>query len=386
MTKQGTAILDENGRALITEEQARKGNTTLLASFGSRKELDEMMDRIMRVLTVFDPTMGPLKESGYPEGMTRKLYQKEALQMASVALAHGLDPFTSEIYPLVDKRSGFKVGIGRDAWSKALAYRLIAEGGGHAWPQFRQITDPDERSILAQGSPAGAIIYECKLYDSRSAESVTELIKSLTSAGAPWSDIKKIAGEPFTAGIGWYAPKSFTKSNDESFPPHERAKKRAYCAAVKLRAHLPFNVNDGSDDLPDDYSGPKMPEQSAASAATVNSAASSTASTASSATSEAQSAEQRARDAAAVFGDGQETASSVEHVATDGSTDGAPAEQSAAKEKSALEIQRERYSKLFKRATDLKLKPKSFTMNTTAPALQGMADTLEAEIKKAEGA
>jgi hypothetical protein len=241
-------VLDENGKVVIG------GNgKTLLAPFGSRKEIAELADRIERMLKVYDPTLEG-------KGDNRKLSKTEALRMASVALAHGLDPSIGEIYPVVSKKGVFSVGVGRDGWSKALAFRLNAEGGGNAWPEFHMIIDEGERQRLQV--PAGAICYECRLRDTRTVEATVKLIEAMSKAGASWQEIKELAGPGYVIGIGWYKPSGGYE--DLQYPPIQRAMKRAYCDAVKKRAHLPFEIEEGTDVLPDDYTGPMLSERAAA--------------------------------------------------------------------------------------------------------------------------
>lgn len=356
-------ILDEQGQELITMSEARRGRS-LLASFGSRKEIDEMIDRILRspMSVIYDPTMNA----------SRKLTRAEALQIAMTSLSHGLDYFSGEIYGIINKQGVFAVRAGRDGWTKALAIALENEGGGHAWPIFRRVLNETEREELSQGAPAGAIIYVCELHDSRSHETFDNTVKAMSASGATWQDIKELAGKPYVVGVGWYAPSNNTQSQDKLYAPIERAKKRAYCAAIKLRAHLPFDVGDAAEDLPDEYTGEKLSDRRpAASETVVEQKASET-------VVEQKTEEQKtqqARDRASVFGDEHEGEQVVEQKTE---------EQTTTQVETPLEVERKRYTALFNQASKLKLKPTPLSIKDSAAMLKGKADALEAKIKAAQ--
>lgn len=356
-------VIDEQGQELITMSEARRGRS-LLASFGSRKEIDEMIDRILRspMSVIYDPTMNA----------SRKLTRAEALQIAMTSLSHGLDYFSGEIYGIINKQGVFAVRAGRDGWTKALAIALENEGGGHAWPIFRRVLNETEREELSQGAPAGAIIYVCELHDSRSHETFDNTVKAMSASGATWQDIKELAGKPYVVGVGWYAPSNNTQSQDKLYAPIERAKKRAYCAAIKLRAHLPFDVGDAAEDLPDEYTGEKLSDRRPAASETVVEQKTETK------TETAEEREQRKSDARAVFGDDAEQV--VEQTASETVVE----QQATQVVETPLEVERKRYTALFNRASKLNLKPTPLSINDSAITLKGKGDTLEAQIKATE--
>jgi hypothetical protein len=219
---------------------------TLLAPFGSRTELNEYANRLSLTYRV--------KLKG---GETRKLSQAESIRFASVCLAHGLDPYAGEIWASEGKDGELVIKTGRNGWTKAIAIQLRNEGGGNCWAEYRQIVEEAERVQLL--IPKGAIAFECRLYDTPSIRAYTEAVERLSRAGASWDEIKGIVGNrPYSSGLGVYQPSDKTRWQDESYPPIERAKKRAYEAAVKYRFALPFDQIEGSDELPREYTGPML--------------------------------------------------------------------------------------------------------------------------------
>lgn len=232
------------------------GGRTLLAPFGSRAELNEYANRLVLTYRI------KLKHDE-----VRKLSKTEAIQFASACLAHGLDPNVGEIWASESKDGQLVIKVGRNGWTKAVANQLRNEGGGNAWTEYRQIVDEAERLQLLV--PKGAVVFECKLFDTPSIRAYSEAVERLSKAGASWPEIKEALGSrPYSVGIGMYSPSDKTKYQDEQYTPVERAKKRAYEAAIKYRFALPFDEIEGAEELPAQYTGPML-DSRAASQATV---------------------------------------------------------------------------------------------------------------------
>jgi len=238
----------------MTQEIVSGNGRTLLAPFGSRAEVAEYANRLKATYRI--------KLKG---GEVRELTKTESIRFASACLAHGLDPNVGEIWATEGKDGVMVIKPGRNGWTKAVATQLKNEGGGNAWAEYRQIVDESERIQLL--IPAGAVAFECKLFDTPSIRAYSEAVERLSKAGAPWPEIKEALGSrPFSTGIGIYSTGANTKYQDEQYPPIERTKKRAYEAAVKYRFALPFDEIEGSDELPPEYTGPMLdsPKQAAA--------------------------------------------------------------------------------------------------------------------------
>jgi len=240
----------------MTQEIVSGNGRTLLAPFGSRAEVTEYANRLKLTYRI--------KLKG---GETRELTKPESIRFASACLAHGLDPNVGEIWATDGKDGVMIIKPGRNGWTKAVATQLKNEGGGNAWAEYRQIIDVAERIQLFV--PAGALVFECKLFDTPSIRAYSEAVKRLSKAGASWPEIKEALGSrPFSVGIGMYSPSEKTKYQDEQYPPIERTKKRAYEAAIKYRFALPFDEIEGSEELSPEYTGPMLgaPKQAAAEA------------------------------------------------------------------------------------------------------------------------
>jgi hypothetical protein len=239
-----------------TQEIVSGNNRTLLAPFGSRAELTEYANRLEITYRI--------KIKG---GEVRRLTKPESIRFASACLAHGLDPNVGQIWATEGKDGEMIIKIGRNGWTLAVATQLKNEGGGNAWTEYRQILDEAERVQLLV--PKGAVAFECKLFDTPSIRAYSEAVERLSKAGASWPEIKEALGSrPYSVGIGIYLPSDKTKYQDESYPPVERTKKRAYEAAIKYRFALPFDEIEGAEELPAQYTGPMLgaPKQAAAEA------------------------------------------------------------------------------------------------------------------------
>lgn len=187
-----------------------------LIGFGSRDSVRELADRI---------------RLGVPGG--RKLEQSEALVLAQIALAHGLDPFTGEIWYIPG--TGPMVGI---KGLRKAAQKEARKNGGNYWTEFRRISDPEEMDSL--NIPAGALAFECRLLDSQSILSYAGSVKALRDAGFSHAEATALTGgRPTTIGYGYLKPGESTK-----MPAVQCAMKRAEADAIKRRYHIPFSFGD----------------------------------------------------------------------------------------------------------------------------------------------
>lgn len=227
---------NQNGQQVMVQERGK----TLLSRYGSRPEIAELADRIQKVIPV-----------RLNEGQVRRMILAEAQYLAEASLAHGLDPFVGQIYLLV-VRDIPTIHIGPAGYEVQATRQLQREGGGNWWPEFERIDDEQARADLLV--PRAAIAYRCKLYDSPTIRTWTAAIDTMSRAGAEWREIMSILGsKPFAEGLGFYVPNG--GKQDEKYPPHERARKRAFHAALKKRFALEMD-GDSDGDLAPDFTGP----------------------------------------------------------------------------------------------------------------------------------
>lgn len=190
--------------------------------FRSREEVRELAERIRIAV---------------PGG--RKLEDNEAIALAQVAAAHGLDPFIGEVWyiPGVGPCVGIK-GLRKVAAQKA------AEEDGNYWTEFHQMSGEEKEAYLI---PANALAFRCHLFDSATIRAYAESIRQLTLAGIPYEVSLQIVGErPKTVGVGWWVPGEQTKMK-----PAQCAMKRAEADALKRRYHIPFGFDvEQQDDQP----------------------------------------------------------------------------------------------------------------------------------------
>lgn len=226
-----------NEHAVVVKNNSR----TKLAPYGSSTEVEILARRIL--------LSRKIKLSG---GGSRPLTPVESARMASLCIAHGLD-YETDVDPMVDQDGETRFILKREALTKAAHRALEKAGGGNFWFEDRQITDPDER--LRLNILPGEIAYETKIFDTPSIREYSMSVERLSNAGATWAEITATLGSrPYVSALGSYAPSVKTQKQDAKWNPHERAKKRAHCAALRIKYNLPFDeYADGADDLPDDY-------------------------------------------------------------------------------------------------------------------------------------
>lgn len=230
----------------IIQPQAR----TALGSWGSRKEIAELADRFRRALKI-----------SLPAGESRWLSVSESLYLAQASLLHGLDPLAGEIVPL-EMRGKFCLHFPAAAWMKGGRQQLAEEAKGQSanfWPEFDPIQDEARRALY--GVPAGALAFECRLYDTLSCRSYTDLVKELLPK-MPWEKVLEVAGKerPCVRGIGWMTAEDMKAMardrRDNAYSPAEVAQKRAYKQALKKRFGLSIPETESDGMLPDEFTGP----------------------------------------------------------------------------------------------------------------------------------
>lgn len=227
-------------RTELVVPEARQPQT-LLAPYGSRREIMEYADRLMASV--------PVRLQG---GQVRAMTLPEAKKLAEAALAHRLDPHLGQIYLLVDNKGIPSLHVGPSGYELHASRQMKQEGGGSWHSEYVAVTEAQERNELMV--PPKGIAYHCRLYDTRTTLAYVEGIKAATAAGATWPEIIAVFGQkPFTPGFGLYVP--IGGRPDDMYPPHSRAKKRALHDALKKRFALEFpGISDG--DLPEEFTGP----------------------------------------------------------------------------------------------------------------------------------
>jgi len=203
-----------------------------LAALGRRPEVKELARRIQ--------TQGPA-------GM--KLTGPEALTLAQYSFSLGANPLIGETWLLKsqDRVLGVMPGV--------RLYRRRADENDERtdnvrWMEPEVVADSDARSQL--GVPLDArICVSVRLYRRSQTQAYAALAESLSKAGAPWSDIRQIAGtKPYITGVGYV-----TSSEKSKMPDYQCALKRAEVHALKQAYHLPFGfiaLGEGAEsEVPD---------------------------------------------------------------------------------------------------------------------------------------
>jgi len=203
-------------------------NQKAIEVFGSREDIREMTDRLINMMPG-----------------TNNLTQKEALTVAQVAVAHGLDPFTGEVWGIksaTGKWYGVMVGI---AGRRKLARRQADQEGGTYWTEPPKLVAPE-----LYNAPANAVVYEVVLHDTVTTQAYAKSIHTLTTAGIPYKDAIAMMGPaPSVIGVGIATPDEQSKMD-----LHSRAKKRAESYALKQRFDIELKGVEFYDesDLPND--------------------------------------------------------------------------------------------------------------------------------------
>lgn len=188
----------------------------------------------------------------------QKLTDVEANATAQLAWALRLNPFTGDVYPLKSRRevdgkwidvfAGVTVGI---AGRRKLARRHINEI--HPGKTFTTscFVDSADKAIGKTDPKFGeAVCWRCELRDEATTDNWIARLKELTAAGVPYNEVKDIIGPaPVFVGYGVAYTSEKSKMN-----LHDRARKRAEAAALKLAYDIEFpNDNGGDIDTTEEY-------------------------------------------------------------------------------------------------------------------------------------
>lgn len=188
-----------------------KREGTELAHFGNRSQVRELAERIQMML---------------PGG--ENYTKPEALTLAQMAVAHGLDPFNGEIWLIKGKDGrvhGSLVGI------KGL--RKLAKHQSKFWIEFERATDPKE-----YGASENSIVHIAILKDKVNLDAWADAVRSFVDLGFDLDQAQKMAGKaPQTVGIGIWEPGDQTKMK-----PVQASMFRAEKDAIKRRFDVPFDV------------------------------------------------------------------------------------------------------------------------------------------------
>lgn len=195
-------------------EVSRNGGA--LAPWASRGDVRELDARLSQMLPGAD-----------------KLNTGQRLALAQASLAHGLDPFNGEIWMIPGR--GLMIGV------KGLRKKAHEQVKGNYWPEFIELTDPEQRLRLR--IPAGALAFECRLFDSENLRTYAESCERLLKAGIPWEAVREMVGsKPYTPGYGVLKAGENTKME-----PVQCAMKRAEADAIKRRFDVPFGLTVEAD-------------------------------------------------------------------------------------------------------------------------------------------
>ncbi|KKM76454.1 hypothetical protein LCGC14_1379950 [marine sediment metagenome] len=203
-----------------------------LEPYGPRKALEELTRRLM----LMDTSKNPLNVN-------------EAMLVIQTASTTQLNPFAQELWAWVQiLRSGKRVLTimpGRRGLLR-LAREQAEHMGTHFNEEYRRITDPEERAELA--IPAGALAFECKVYDSLTRESWVKSFTDLNHAGMKADQVLAQIGDcPYARGYGYVTADEMKTLDDGSnkMAHAERASKRAFMSGLKKKFDLPFGAISG---------------------------------------------------------------------------------------------------------------------------------------------
>ncbi len=199
--------------------------TKALAPFASKNEITEMQGRLLEAMPG-----------------SRKLEPSQAMALAQIALAHGLDPFTGDIWWIPG--SGAMIGIKGLRKEASRGIRKEADEAGLAygsyWGIATRIVDP---KTIAAGDEDLAYKYE--LRDTVSIAAHANSLKRYLDMEMDLDQAIAIVGPaPTVVGYGIYKKGEATKMQ-----PTEAALKRAEAHALKQRFNVEFNIEVGNGDM-----------------------------------------------------------------------------------------------------------------------------------------
>ena len=185
-----------------------------ITHYGRRDDIKELANRLQKMMP----------------GAAR-FTEAEALTVAQIAIAHGLDPFNGEVWGIKYEKpanSGNWVWAGTMVGVKGL--RKAARRQGNYWTEFRRV---EPKQYNAADS---AVVWECHLRDTDRVMAYGKSINALTSSGMPYSEAVQMLGPaPVYIGIGIATPDERSKMSI-----HHRAKKRAEADAIKQAYDVQF--------------------------------------------------------------------------------------------------------------------------------------------------
>lgn len=193
--------------------------TTALAlqDYGKRDTIKELGDRLRKMM----PSAQAFTEA-------------EALSVAQVAISHGLDPFTGEVWGLKGNDGQWRgVMVGIKGYRKAA--RKTLNGDDTYWLSFLVIS-PSEMSETRAG-----VAVRCELRDSRTLRQWTERMSDIQKRlNVSYDVAREVVGPaPIWVGFGFAHPDEKSK-----MPIYERAQKRAEASALKLRFDISFDFGE----------------------------------------------------------------------------------------------------------------------------------------------
>jgi len=191
-----------------------KSESTTLSNFGGRDPIKEMALRIQ--------TMMP---------NAQKLATAEAMAVAQLAFAHGLDPFNGEVWGIKRQDTGQWYGV--MVGIKGLRKSARREAKQNDSDYFLTYIKVDPRKYDFQPTD---VVYECHLRDVASFQAWVKIDVAMMAAGIDKETIKESLGPaPVVIGVGRANPSEKSKMD-----LHARAKKRAEADALKQKYDLNF--------------------------------------------------------------------------------------------------------------------------------------------------
>jgi hypothetical protein len=196
----------------MTEEKAvAPHQASALDVYGSGEDIKTLAKRIKVCL---------------PNG--NKLQDHEALALAQLSVAYGLNPFNGEVWYIPGK--GTMVGI------KGL--RKAARKQGGYWPVFSLLTKAEKQELSI---PENAIAYRCLIYRTDLLLQSAQIIKLLREGGQE-NAFEVYAYRP-AEGIGYAIPGETTRMKLD-----QAGRKRSEADSLKVAFDLPFANEVGGED------------------------------------------------------------------------------------------------------------------------------------------
>jgi len=161
-----------------------------------------------------------------------KLAEHDALALAQLSVAYGLNPFNGEVWIIVDKN-----GVSRGTMVGVKGLRKAARKQGNYWTTFDILGAAEKKELSI---PENAVAYRCKVYRTDLLRQAAEAIDLLRKAGMD-NAFEVYAYKP-AEGIGYCTPGESTKMKTD-----QAARKRAEADALKVAFDLPFASETGQN-------------------------------------------------------------------------------------------------------------------------------------------